>query len=92
MTSKLEVIFFIFFTCNIDFTGVQYHLRVYINMKEVTKMLFNLISSDVESMTYVTLLVLALILVFGMYAGRLFEKIKIPCGASISLTRCRILT
>lgn len=53
-------------------------MRVYINMKEGPKVYLNLISSNAESLTYVTLLVLALILIFGMYAGRLFEKIKLP--------------
>lgn len=40
-------------------------------------MLYHLLSTDV-SFTYESLLVLALVLLFGLYAGRWFEKIKLP--------------
>ena len=46
-------------------------------MKEVTQMLLNLLSND-ASFTYEALLVLALVLLLGLYAGRWFEKIKLP--------------
>ena len=46
-------------------------------MKEDDRMVFDLLSAEV-SMTYEALLVLALVLILGMYAGRWFEKIKLP--------------
>ncbi len=52
-------------------------MYIYINMKEVTKVYFNLLSSE-ASLGYEALLVLALVLLLGLYAGRLFEKIKLP--------------
>lgn len=52
-------------------------MRTYINMKEVTSMLFNVLSTS-TGMTYEALLVLALVLLAGLYAGRWFEKVKLP--------------
>ena len=46
-------------------------------MKEVAYMVLNLLSSEV-SFTYPALLILALVLLSGLYAGRFFEKIKLP--------------
>lgn len=41
-------------------------------------MYLNLLSSGASSLTYEALLVLALVLLLGLYAGRWFEKIKLP--------------
>jgi Kef-type K+ transport system membrane component KefB len=46
-------------------------------MKEVTSMFTQLLSTS-TGMTYEALLVLALVLLAGLYAGRWFEKIKLP--------------
>jgi Kef-type K+ transport system membrane component KefB len=46
-------------------------------MKEVRIMYLNLLSSE-ASMSYEALLVLALVLLLGLYSGRWFEKIKLP--------------
>ena len=37
-----------------------------------------LLSSEVAGLTYEALLVLALVLILGMYAGRFFEKVRLP--------------
>ncbi len=47
-------------------------------MKEVTNMINLFLSSEINNMTYESLLVLALVLIFGMYAGKLFEKYRLP--------------
>jgi Kef-type K+ transport system membrane component KefB len=44
----------------------------------MTILYFNLLSSAGESTSYQSLLVLGVILLFGLYAGRWFEKIKLP--------------
>lgn len=46
-------------------------------MKEDVTMLLQILSSEVST-TYEALLILAFILILGLFAGRLFEKIKLP--------------
>lgn len=40
--------------------------------------MMNFMTADLSNMTYEALLVLAFVLVFGMYVGRLFEKFHLP--------------
>lgn len=47
-------------------------------MKEVNTMLNIILSSGTDSLTYESLLVLALVLVLGMYAGKIFERFRLP--------------
>jgi len=47
-------------------------------MKEVTSVILNLLSSGEAGITYEALLILSLVLLLGLYAGRWFEKIKLP--------------
>ena len=46
-------------------------------MKEVDKLLLQLLSSE-ASTTYEAILILAFILILGLFAGRWFEKMKLP--------------
>jgi Kef-type K+ transport system membrane component KefB len=52
-------------------------LNIYIYKKESDIMTFTMLNANVST-TYEALLVLALVLFFGIYAGRYFEKVKLP--------------